>query len=34
MEAVTKGIAPETANIERLPERKRKQKPKQTKKGS
>jgi small subunit ribosomal protein S16 len=34
MEAIAKGIALETATIERLPERKRKQKPKQTKKGA
>jgi small subunit ribosomal protein S16 len=34
MEAIAKGVAPETANIERLPERKRKLKPKQTKKAS
>jgi small subunit ribosomal protein S16 len=34
MEAIAKGITPETSNIERLPERKRKQKPKQTKKSS
>lgn len=33
MEAIAKGVALETANIERLPERKRKPKPKTEKKG-